>query len=65
MVNSILQPEAWEALNVLESGGSRWMATNLGKTFVSEHAVHNLFAAVPAQKLGLGTVMSVGGESYM
>ena len=65
MVNSILQPEAWEALNELESGGSRWMATNLGKTFVSEHAVHNLFAAVPAQKLGLGTVMRVGGESYM
>ena len=65
MVDSILHAENWDVLNVLEQDGSRWLATNLGKTFVSNQAVHNLFAAVPAQNLGLGTVMCVGGESYM
>jgi hypothetical protein len=72
MVQSILSGSErnrlrkWTALEVVEdSGGGRWVATNLGRTFVSEGTVHNLFAAVPAQGLGLGTVLNVGGGAYM
>ena len=55
----------WEALEVFEAEGGRWVAANLGRTFVSKNAVHNLFAAVPAQGLGIGTVMQLGGGAYM
>ena len=49
----------WKTLGVVEADGGRWIPANLGRTFVSNNAVHNLFAAVPAQGSGIGTVMQI------
>ena len=70
MVKSIVATDEtsdveWETLGVVEADGGRWIPANLGRTFVSNNAVHNLFAAVPAQGSGIGTVMQLGGGAYM
>ena len=52
-----------EALSV--TSDDNWVEVNLGKTYVSDDNVHNLFAAVSAQKVQLGTVMLHGGGGYM
>ena len=51
-----------EALSV--TSDDNWVEVNLGKTYVSDDNVHNLFAAVSAQKVQLGTVMLHGGFSH-
>lgn len=50
--------------NVLKEDDDDWVAVNLGKTYVSDDTVFNLYAAVPGQQ-GLGTVMTLGGGGYM
>jgi hypothetical protein len=37
-----------------------WYPVNIGRSFISEDTVYNLFAAVAARRKGLGTVLPIG-----
>lgn len=69
MVDSItlsqqkMQEAQINAVNALEE--EDWVSVNLGRSYVSPSAIHNLLAAVPAVDLGLGTVMVEGGQAYL
>jgi hypothetical protein len=43
-----------------------WHPVNLGRSYVSDDTVYNLFAAVPARRKGIGTHISIGeGVCYL
>lgn len=62
-VASVKQPLLIQAIT--KATKENWRPVNLGSTYISGKTKHNLFAAVPAQDLGLGTVLDLDGTGYL